>query len=396
MQVVQQALADLRAGKFVIVTDDIGRENEGDLILPAEKATPEALAFMIRYTSGILCQPMEKERLDELKLPQMVQHNTDPKQTAFSISVDYHYGVTTGISAQDRTKTILSLIDPKTKPEDLRRPGHIFPLQAKEGGVLKRAGHTEAGIDLVKIAGLYPSCVIGEIVNDNGTVARLPEIKVFAKQHNLLVLSVEDIVRYRRRTEKLVACISHAVLPTPFGDFTAYVYESQIDNVQHMALVKGDIRNQKDVLVRVHSECLTGDVFGSKRCDCGIQLQNAMQKIAEEGRGVIVYLRGHEGRGIGLAHKLRAYQLQDNGRDTVEANVELGFPVDSREYGIGAQILSDLGVTTIRLMTNNPSKYSGLSGYDLEIVERVPLLSPITCENKKYLETKREKLGHYI
>lgn len=391
-----KAIDDLRAGKFVIVTDDRNRENEGDLMLAAEKATPEALAFMIRHTSGIICLSLEGSRLDELHLPQMVHTNTDPKQTAFTISVDYHYGVTTGISASDRTKTILACINPKTRPEDLRRPGHIFPLRAKEGGVLKRAGHTEAGVDLMHIANLYPGCVLSEIVNDNGTVARLPEIQQFAKEHGIAIISVEDIVRYRRQTEKLVQCISQANLPTPYGDFTACVYESKLDGIEHIALIKGEVKNQKEVLVRVHSECLTGDVFGSKRCDCGLQLDHAMKKIAEEGCGVIIYLRGHEGRGIGLGHKLRAYQLQDNGRDTVEANIELGFPVDSREYGIGAQMLADLGITTLRLMTNNPAKYSGLSGYDIEIVERVPLISPTTDENRHYLKTKKEKLGHLI
>lgn len=396
MSPIPKAIKELQAGKFIIVTDDISRENEGDLIMAAEFVTPESLGFMIRHTSGIICQPLEKERLQELHLPQMVAMNTDPKQTAFTVSVDYHFGVTTGISSQDRCKTILSLIHPDTKPHYLRRPGHIFPLQSKEGGVLKRAGHTEAGMDLMKIGNLYPSCVISELVNDDGSVAKFKEITQFADQHNLVIISVDDIIKYRRRTEKLVECVGSAKMPTDYGDFVAYVYESQIDGVQHIALVKGDVKDRQNVLVRVHSECLTGDVFGSKRCDCGIQLNQAMKKIEEAEAGVIIYLRGHEGRGIGLGHKLRAYHLQDNGRDTVEANVELGLPIDSREYGIGAQMLADLGITTISLMTNNPSKYTGLSGYGLKITERIPLISPITFENCRYMETKKLKLGHLL
>lgn len=393
---IEEALKALANGQFVIVADDENRENEGDLILAAEKATPQALAFMIRYTTGIICMAMEGERLDELRLPQMVANSTDRKQTAFTVSVDSRYGTTTGVSATDRTKTILTLINSDTTPDDLCRPGHIFPLRYKEGGVLKRAGHTEASVDLARLAHLYPSGVIGELINDDGTMMRFPELEKFAAFHRIPLITVADIVRYRRRREKLVERLSQARLPTSHGDFMAYVYESKLDGMEHMALVKGDVSGKSNVLVRVHSECLTGDVFGSQRCDCGSQLACAMSKIAEEGQGVILYLRGHEGRGIGLGHKLRAYQLQDQGRDTVEANLELGFPVDSREYGIGAQILVDLGLSTIRLMTNNPSKYGGLGGYDISIVERVPLPPFPTAENRRYLQAKKEKMGHLL
>ncbi len=393
---IEEALVALAQGHFVIVADDENRENEGDLILAAEKATSQALAFMIRHTTGIICLSMQGDRLDHLRLPQMVSDNTDRKQTAFTISVDSRHGTTTGVSAADRTKTILALIDPQTQPEDLCRPGHIFPLRYKEGGVLKRAGHTEAAVDLARLANLYPAGVIGELIQDDGTMMRFPELENFATLHRIPLITVADIVRYRRRREKLVEQVSLARLPTPHGDFIAFVYESKLDGIQHMALVKGEVQGKSNVLVRVHSECLTGDVFGSQRCDCGLQLTYAMQKIAEEGEGVIIYLRGHEGRGIGLGHKLRAYQLQDQGRDTVEANVELGLPIDSREYGIGAQILADLGLTTIRLMTNNPAKYGGLAGYDLSIIERIPLLSSPTDENRHYLQTKKDKMGHLL
>jgi len=393
---IERALHDLKNGRLVIVTDDAKRENEGDLMIAAELATAESLAFMIRYTSGILCLPLCEERLKELNLPQMVSENTDPRQTAFTISVDAQEGVSTGISAADRLRTIKTLIDPATKPEQLRRPGHVFPLLSRSGGVLKRAGHTEAGVDLANLAGLYPSCVLAEIVNDDGSVAKGDDLKKFAVQHSLQTITIEEIIRYRRKKEKLVARISEANIPTEHGTFKACVYESSIDGIQHIALVKGDVKGKPNVLVRVHSECLTGDIFGSKRCDCGTQLALALEKINQEGCGVLVYLRGHEGRGIGLAHKLRAYNLQDMGLDTVEANLELGFPADSREYGIGAQILVDLGITTMRLMTNNPAKYSGLSGYNLSITERIPLLSHATTENRSYLLAKQKKLGHFI
>jgi len=387
----------LSLGKCVVVVDDESRENEGDLILAGEKATPEALAFMIRHTTGIICLSMTAERLHELCLPQMVYEISDPRKTAFTVSVDaLNGGVTTGVSAADRSQTILALIDPKTKTGDLCKPGHIFPLKAKEGGVLKRAGHTEAAIDLLNIAGMYPAGVLSEIMNDDGTMMRLPDLRKFAHEHKLPLITVADLVRYRRKKEKLVECISQARMPTAYGDFTAYVYESKLDGIQHVAMVMGEVRNQENVLVRVHSECLTGDIFKSTRCDCGTQLDSAMKRVAEEKQGVILYLRGHEGRGIGIGHKLRAYQLQDLGCDTVEANIALGFPVDSREYGMGAQALSDLGLTTIRLITNNPAKYSGLEGYDLKITERVPLDSFTTHENLRYLQTKRDKLGHLL
>jgi 3,4-dihydroxy 2-butanone 4-phosphate synthase/GTP cyclohydrolase II len=393
---IKETLDALKAGKFAVVFDDQNRENEGDLILAAEKATPEALAFMIRYTSGLVCVPMMPERLDALHLPLMTSENSEAHRTAFTISVDCRKNTSSGISAADRATTIKALIDPETRREDLNRPGHVFPLRYTEGGVLKRAGHTEAAVDLMRLAGLYPAGIICELVNDNGSMMRLPDLQNFAQTHQLPIMGIADLIRYRRRHEKLVGRVSEARLPTKYGEFTAYVYRSELDQIEHLALVKGDVRNKKNTLVRVHSECLTGDIFGSLRCDCGSQLDLALQKIAQEGSGALIYLRGHEGRGIGLAHKLRAYQLQDNGKDTVEANVELGLPIDSREYGIGAQILNDLGMTTIRLMTNNPAKYSGLTGYDLEIVERIPLISAPTHENIRYLKAKKEKLGHLI
>ena len=393
---LEQALEAYRQGKFVIVRDDLERENEGDLIIAAEKVTPEAIAFMVRHTTGIICISLTEERLSQLRLPQMVPENTEIHQTAFTVSVDYSHDTTTGVSAEDRAKTILALMDPKSEYQDFRRPGHVFPLKYREGGVLKRAGHTEAAVDLAILTGLQPAGVISEIVNDNGSMAKDDQLTAFAEKYSIPLISVADIVRYRRKKERLIKNISHARIPTRFGDFTAYVYESLLDGIQHLALVKGEIKDELDVLVRVHSECLTGDVFGSHRCDCGNQLDSALEQIAKEGKGVLVYLRGHEGRGIGLGHKLRAYCLQDEGKDTVEANIELGFPVDSREYGIGAQILSALGLTSIRLMTNNPSKYGGLEGYDLEIVERVPLQTHANKENRRYLSTKKEKLGHLL
>ena len=396
MNKVEQAIADIKAGKFVIVVDDQDRENEGDLIIAAEKVRMQDIAFMVRHTTGIVCLSLPGERLDQLHIPLMVADNTESHRTAFTVSVDYKEGVTTGVSANDRCTTIKALISENAQAHDFRRPGHIFPLRYRSGGVLKRAGHTEAAVDLAALAGLTPAGVLSEIVNEDGSMARLPELEKFAAAHQLSLISVADLIRYRRRTEKLVTRISQARLPTEHGEFTTYVYESVLDGIQHCALVKGDLNHLPSVLVRVHSECLTGDVFGSRRCDCGAQLNLAMQMIAKEGAGVIVYLRGHEGRGIGLGHKVRAYQLQDKGKDTVEANQALGLAVDSREYGVGAQILSDLGIEKIRLLTNNPSKYTGLGGYDLEIVERVPLCSGTTEDNRTYLETKKKKLGHLI
>lgn len=393
---IEEALSALKSGKFVVVADDQNRENEGDLIIAAEKVTPQNLAFMIRHTSGVICMSLTGERLDQLEIPLMVQHNTESMRTAFTVSVDIRHGITTGISSADRAATILGLIDPKAKKGDFNRPGHIFPLRYAEGGVLKRAGHTEATVDLARMAGLYPAGALAELVNEDGTMQRLPELVEFAKTHDLPIVTVADIVRYRRKHEKLVYQVSAARIPTRHGEFTAHVYKSAIDDIEHLALVKGDVRGSSNTLVRVHSECLTGDVFGSLRCDCSSQLDLAMEKISAEKSGVIVYLRGHEGRGIGLGHKLRAYNLQDQGRDTCEANLEIGLPIDTREYGIGAQILADLGLTTIRLLTNNPAKYGGLEGYDLSITERVPLVVAANKENARYLSTKKEKLGHFL
>lgn len=393
---IENAIAAIERGEFVIAVDDADRENEGDLIMAAERVTPEAMAFMIRHTSGVICLPLEGDRCDALQLPLMVANNTEVQRTAFTVSVDARVGTSTGISAADRAATVHALIDAGTRPDDLARPGHIFPLRYRDGGVLKRAGHTEAAVDLARLSGGYPSGVLAEVTNDDGTMARLPELERFAAEHDLQLISIADLIRYRRHREKLVRRVSEARIPTRHGDFTAYVFESLLDGVEHLAFVRGDISGSEDVLVRVHSECLTGDVFGSLRCDCGVQLDNALERIAIEGRGVVVYLRGHEGRGIGLGHKLRAYTLQDEGRDTVEANVELGFPADSREYGIGSQILVDLGVSTMRLMTNNPSKYGGLEGYGLEIIERVPLHVEPNEENISYLRAKQEKMGHLL
>ncbi len=393
---ITEAVAAIARGEVVVVVDDEDRENEGDLIMAAEFATPEAITFFVRHTSGVICMPMEGERLDHLELPLMVADNTESQRTAFTVSVDYRPTTTTGISAADRCATIRALIDPATDARDLARPGHIFPLRYRTGGVLKRAGHTEAAVDLARMAGLQPAGVLCEVVNEDGTMARIPELERFCAAHNLLMISIADMVRYRRQSERLVRRVADARIPTDWGDFTCYVYESVLDGEQHVAMVRGAVQGQDDVLVRVHSECLTGDVFGSLRCDCGVQVDAAMQRIADEGLGVVVYLRGHEGRGIGLGHKIRAYELQDRGRDTVEANVELGFPADSREYGIGAQILVDLGITTMRYMTNNPAKYGGLDGYGLKIVERVPLESIPNPENIRYLRTKRERMGHLL
>eukprot|EP00186_Timspurckia_oligopyrenoides_P001148 CAMPEP_0182444462 /NCGR_PEP_ID=MMETSP1172-20130603/2908_1 /TAXON_ID=708627 /ORGANISM="Timspurckia oligopyrenoides, Strain CCMP3278" /LENGTH=466 /DNA_ID=CAMNT_0024640019 /DNA_START=1234 /DNA_END=2634 /DNA_ORIENTATION=+ len=398
---VEQALKDIADGKFIVVVDDADRENEGDLILAADKATPESIAFMVRHTSGVICVSMEEQNLKRLKLQQMVPDNEDPKQTAFTVSVDYKHNTSTGISAADRAKTITALADPSKNATDFNRPGHIFPLRYRDGGVLKRMGHTEAAVDFARLAGCAPVGVLCEIVNDSdGSMSRVPELEVFCKQHQLTMTSIADLVRYRRRKEKLVERVgeSFAKLPTRHGVFNVYAYRSLLDDEEHVALVLGGpFHDQEEpVLVRVHSECCTGDVFGSLRCDCGPQLEFALQKIAQEKRGVLVYLRGQEGRGIGLAHKMRAYALQDEGRDTVEANEDLGLPVDKREYGVGAQILADLGVGKMQLMTNNPAKYTGLSGYGLEIAERVQVQIAPNAENLKYLRTKKDKMGHWL
>jgi 3,4-dihydroxy 2-butanone 4-phosphate synthase/GTP cyclohydrolase II len=397
LSTIQQAIDQLKLGGMVVVVDDEDRENEGDLIMAAEDVTAESMAFYLEHTSGLFCVPLEMQRADELDLPLMVVSNTEAQRTAFTVTVDYRHATSTGISASDRAATVRALIDPATRPNDLNRPGHIFPLRYRQGGVLKRAGHTEATVDLCRLAGKYPSGVLCEIVTSDKTgMARLPELEEFAKRHGLPIVTIADLIRYRRHHEKLVKQIAQASLPTEYGQFQAFVYESVLDGQQHMALVYGDIIGARDVLVRVHSECLTGDALGSLRCDCGPQLHIALAKIAAEGKGVVVYLRGHEGRGIGLGHKIRAYALQEDGRDTVDANLELGLPVDSREYGIGAQILVDLGVTTMRLMTNNPLKYGGLEGFGLNIVERVPLESRPTEFNIDYLRTKRERMGHLL
>ncbi|KAJ7551713.1 hypothetical protein O6H91_06G025600 [Diphasiastrum complanatum] len=394
---IHEAVEAIRQGKCVVVVDDEDRENEGDLIMAGSLVTPEAIAFIVRHCTGIICCSMKGEDLDRLRIPLMVQDrdNEEALLTAFAVTVDAKVGTTTGVSARDRAKTILALSSLDSKPEHFRRPGHIFPLRYKEGGVLKRAGHTEASLDLTVLAGLPPVGVLCELVNDeDGSMSRLPTLRDFAKKHGLPIISIADLVRYRRKRETLVERTAVARLPTEWGTFKAYSYKSKLDGIEHMAMVMGDIGDGLDVLVRVHSECLTGDIFSSFRCDCGNQLALAMQRIAKAGRGVLVYLRGHEGRGIGLGHKLRAYNLQDLGRDTVEANVELGLPIDSREYGIGAQILRDVGVRRMKLMTNNPSKYLGLKGYGLAVTGRIPVISPVNGENRRYLETKRSKMGH--
>ena len=397
LNTIDEAIEQIRRGGMVVVVDDEDRENEGDLIMAAEDVTPASMAFFLEHTSGLFCVPLEPERTDELDLPLMVVANTEALRTAFTVSVDYRHGTTTGISAHDRAATIRSLIDPATRPTDLNRPGHIFPLRYRPGGVLKRAGHTEATVDLCRLAGKAASGVLCEIVTkDKSDMARLPELTEFAKEHNLPIVTIADLIRYRRRHEKLVRRVAESQLPTEHGEFRAVVYENVLDGEQHVAMVYGEIEAERATLVRVHSECLTGDIFGSQRCDCGPQLHTAMAKVAAEGSGVVVYLRGQEGRGIGLGHKIRAYALQEQGRDTVDANLEQGLPVDSREYGIGAQILVDLGVTNMRIMTNNPAKYGGLDGFGLNIVERVAIQSLPTEHNIHYLRTKRERMGHLL
>ncbi len=394
---VEDAIEAVGRGEIVVVVDDEDRENEGDLIMAADAVTPEKIAFFLAHTSGLICVPLTPERVEELDLPLMVSANTEIQRTAFTVSVDYRHDTTTGISAADRAATIKALVDPGTRPVDLNRPGHIFPLRYRPGGVLKRAGHTEAAVDLARAAGMSPAGVLCEVVSaDKASMARLPELEAFSAEHGLHLISIADLIRYRRRKDKLVRRVADARVPTEFGEFTVYAYESVLDGEQHVALVKGDLREHPETLVRVHSECMTGDILGSLRCDCGPQLHGAMAAIERNGSGVLVYLRGHEGRGIGLAHKLRAYSLQEEGFDTVDANLELGLPADSREYGIGAQILVDLGVTKMRLMTNNPAKYGGLEGFGLDIVERVPIQPIPTAHNIDYLRTKRERMGHLL
>jgi len=391
---VEEAIADIRAGRFIIILDDENRENEGDLMMAAEMVTPEAINFMARFGRGLICMPMTAERLRELDIPLMTSQNTESMGTAFTVSVDARINTTTGISAFDRATTVHALIDPVTRRSDIVTPGHLFPLQAKEGGVLRRTGHTEACVDLARLAGLQPAGVIVEIMNDDGTMARLPQLERFAQEHGLKMLTIESLIRYRMQYEKLVCWLSDVNMPTEYGHFTAIGYESVLDGQCHIALVAGD-PTCPDALVRVHSECLTGDVFSSKRCDCGEQLRRALQLISKNGNGVLLYMR-QEGRGIGLANKLRAYALQDGGSDTVEANHRLGYPADLRDYGIGAQILVDLGIKQIRLLTNNPRKVIGLEGYGLEIAERVPLEVEPNNVNRRYLETKRDKMQHLL
>jgi 3,4-dihydroxy 2-butanone 4-phosphate synthase/GTP cyclohydrolase II len=394
---VEAACAELRAGRGVVVFDDGDRENEGDLIYAAEHMTPEQMAFVIRHTSGLVCVGMEGERLDQLGLPPMIEAANDPRGTAFTVSVDLKGATTTGISAADRAVTARALANPFVDGEQFSKPGHLFPLRARPGGVLQRAGHTEAAVDLCRLSGLLPAGVLAELVNSDGTMSRMPDLVRFARKHDMVLLSVADLVRYRMGQESLVTCTASARVPTAYGDFAACTYLSQVDGTEHVAFVAGDPAGRPDVLVRVHSECLTGDVFGARRCDCGEQLQLAMAEIGRAGTGVVVYLRGHEGRGIGLSHKLRAYQLQDDdGLDTVDANLALGLPVDSREYGVGAQILRDLGISSVRLMTNNPAKFTGLADYGITISDRVPLRVTPNAQNAGYLRTKAVRMDHQL
>jgi len=392
---IPEAIEDIKAGKFLIIVDDENRENEGDLAVAAEKINHEAINFMAKHARGLICLPIIGHRLDELKVPLMVQENTAKFSTAFAVSIEAKHKTSSGISAHDRAATVRAVLDPKTKPDDLARPGHMFPIRAKEGGVLVRAGHTEAIVDLAKFAGLYPAGVVCEIMNEDGTMARLPQLEAIADKFGIKIMSIADLITYRRRHEKLVERVAEAKLPTKYGEFSVIAYRSKVDPDQHVALVKGDITGEEPVLVRVHSECLTGDVFGSLRCDCGGQIALAMEKIAAEGRGVFLYMR-QEGRGIGFHNKLRAYALQDQGLDTVEANIALGFDADLRDYGIGAQILADLGLHKIRLLTNNPKKVIGLESYGLHIVEIVDLITPPNPYNLEYLKTKQKKLGHML
>lgn len=392
---ISEAIEDIRAGKFIILVDDESRENEGDLAIAAERVTPEAINFMTKYGRGLICLPITGQRLDELGIPIMVTNNTSRHSTAFTISIEAKDKVTTGVSAFDRAQTIQTVLDPDTRAGDLVRPGHIFPIRAREGGVLVRAGHTEASVDLARLAGLYPAGVICEIMDEDGTMARLPQLEAVASMFDLKIVAISDLIAYRIRHEKLVQRVTEARLPTKHGEFTAVAYRSAVDAAEHMALVKGNISGDESVLVRVHSECVTGDVFGSLRCDCGAQIEMALQSIAEEDQGVFLYMR-QEGRGIGFHNKLCAYALQDQGMDTVEANIALGFGPDLRDYGVGAQILADLGLHNIRLLTNNPKKVIGLESYGIRIVETVPLIAPSTPYNIRYLKTKQKKLGHIL
>jgi 3,4-dihydroxy 2-butanone 4-phosphate synthase/GTP cyclohydrolase II len=393
---VDRAIKDIAEGRPILVVDSEDRENEGDIIFAASMATPELLAFMIRYTSGVICVPLHEAELDRLQLPQMTSHNTEHHRTAFTLSVDARDGISTGISAADRAATIKKLADPATTAADLVRPGHVFPLRYAEGGVLRRAGHTEAAVDLARLAGLPEAGVLSEVVNDDGTMARLPELREFADTHGLALISIEQLIGYRRRTERQLSRQAQTTIPNAYGQWHAFGYRHEVDGTEYVALVLGDVTDGADVLTRLHSECLTGDVFGSLRCDCGAQLEAAMAAISAEGRGVVLYLRGHEGRGVGLLSKLQAYQLQDAGADTVDANTELGLPVDAREYSAGAQMLADLGVRSVRLLTNNPAKVSGLTDGGVDITARVPLPAAVTQYNLRYLVTKRDKLGHQI
>lgn len=393
---IPEAIEEIRAGRMVIVVDDEDRENEGDFVMAAEKVTPEAINFMATNGRGLICLPMTGEQLDHLHIPPMTAENTSEQGTAFHVSIGAKGRITTGISAADRAATVLAAIDPTTAPEEISRPGHVFPLRAKPGGVLERAGHTEASVDLARLAGLKPAGVICEIMNEDGTMARRPQLEEVAARFGLKMVTVAELIRYRRRNEKLVERTSAVRMPTRYGEFKAYGYTSKVDAATHVALVAGDVRGKENVLVRVHSECLTGDVFHSLRCDCGLQLEEAMRIIQEAGEGVVLYIVGHEGRGIGLANKLKAYELQEQGRDTVEANEDLGFPADLRDYGIGAQILADLGLTSMRLLTNNPTKIVGLEGYGLRVTEQVPLQVEACPENLRYLRTKKEKMAHRL
>jgi 3,4-dihydroxy 2-butanone 4-phosphate synthase/GTP cyclohydrolase II len=393
---IEEAIDAIARGEFLIVVDHEDRENEGDLILAAEKVTPEAIAFMVRYTSGLICMPVVGERLDDLQLPLMVADNTDIHRTSFTVSVDYTSGTTTGISAEDRASTIKAMIDPSTRPSEMARPGHVFPLRYCEGGVLRRPGHTEAAVDFARLAGLYPAGVLCEIVNDDGTMARGADLELFAKEHGILLVTIDDLIAYRRQIEQLVTRTSEVMLPTPQGEFRAIGYRDHVEGAEHLALVHGDIHDGSSVLVQVHSECLTGDVFRSRRCDCGDQLEMAMTEIVSAGAGVVVYLGGHEGRGIGLLDKIEAYALQDQGRDTVEANLDLGLPADARDYSAAPQILRDLGVSSVKLMTNNPGKVAAMDLAGIKVTDRLPLLVPTTERNGSYLRAKAEKLGHLL